>query len=290
MSSQEVKLSVVEFTDGLREVQSQAEGESAVYNDMPTEGKRKCLESLDQTIATLHKIKKDLGDADKRMLDANVVQVLWQGGDNVTFTKEGFVRGFQSMCHPRAVPNIVAVSTQDNFMLDSNKFLKPIRVCFAKFSTEEEACTAMGLKEMIYFDGSHGFNVQFIPPTQPPTTRDNYRRAGKMVARLGEINKELKAIGAVRECGTVPRLGPGFVDNSFFLGLLAKAKAVLASGLSLDHHTYAPLASMRPVETAAVNARIKALYDEECGLLVQLREMQMSGVEFEFQMPSDACK
>jgi hypothetical protein len=69
MPSQEVKLSALKFTDGLHEIQSQAEGESAVYTDMPPEGKRMCLESLDQTIATLHKIKKDLSDADKRMLD-----------------------------------------------------------------------------------------------------------------------------------------------------------------------------------------------------------------------------
>ena len=60
----------------------------------------------------------------------------------------------------------------------------------------------------------------------------------------------------------------------------------MASGLSLDHHTYARLVGMRPVDTAVVNARIKALYDEECGILIQLRELQMSGVEFEFHRTS----
>ena len=143
MPSQDVKLSAVEFTDDLREIKSQVESEAGVYADMPAEGKRKCLESLDQTIATLNKIKKDLGDADKRMLDSNVVQVLWPGDDKVIFTKEGFVKGFQN--RRITVPNIVAVSTQDNFILDSNKFLKPVRMCFFKFSTEEEACTVLGL-------------------------------------------------------------------------------------------------------------------------------------------------
>jgi hypothetical protein len=82
-----------------------------------------------------------------------------------------------------------------------------------------------------------------------------------------------------------------FADRSFFDGLLAKARAILANGHSLDHHTYAPLAGMRPTDTAALKARIKALYDEECGLLIQLREMQMmDGVEFEFQLPFDSYK
>jgi hypothetical protein len=284
MPSQDVKLSAVEFTDDLREIKSQVESEAGVYADMPAEGKRKCLESLDQTIATLNKIKKDLGDADKRMLDSNVVQVLWPGDDKVIFTKEGFVKGFQN--RRITVPNIVAVSTQDNFILDSNKFLKPVRMCFVKFSTEEEACTVLGLKGLNYADERRIFDVQFTPPTQTSTTRDNYRRAGKLVTRLGEIDSGLKDIGAVRECGTVPRLGPGFVDKGFFLDFLVRAKAALASGLSLDHHTYARLVGMRPVDTAVVNARIKALYDEECGILIQLRELQMSGVEFEFHRTS----
>jgi hypothetical protein len=248
-----------------------------------SEWKRRSLESLDQTIATLHKIKNGLGDAEKQVLDPHVVQVLWRGDDRVAFTKEGFLKGFQMLYHH--IPGIVSVSTQDNFTLDPNKCLQPIRECFVRFSTEEEACTAMGLKEMIYHDGSRGFNVQFIPPTQTPGTRDTYCRAGKLLARLREIDRELKQIGAVRECGA-PRLGPGYVDTAVFLELLVKAKAALASGLSVDQHTYAGLASMRPVDTAAVNARIKALYDEECGILIQLRELQMIGVEFEFHRTS----
>ena len=88
MPSQDVKLSAVEFTDDLREIKSQVESEAGVYNDMPAEGKRKCLESLDQTIATLHKIKKGLDDAEKQRPDPHVVQVLWRGDDRVAFTKE----------------------------------------------------------------------------------------------------------------------------------------------------------------------------------------------------------
>jgi hypothetical protein len=47
---------------------------------------------------------------------------------------------------------------------------------------------------------------------------------------------------------------------------------------------------MRPVDTPALQAGIKALYDEECGLLIPLREMQMMDGGFEFQLPFDSYK
>ena len=273
------------FTAPLRELRLQTEA----FTDMPPEGKRKCIESLEQTIATLQRIKQDLTDAE-HPTDLNVAQVLWRDETQVTFTKEGFLKGFQVMHRRSSVLNIVEVYTQDNFIPDANRFLQPVRMCFVKFSTPEEACAAMALEEMIYVDGDRGFNIQFDPPTQTSTARDTYRRAGKMVTRLKEIDQELKGIGSVRDCGTVPRVGPGFADRSFFVGLLVKARAILANGHSLDHHTYAPLAGMRPTDTAALKARIKALYDEECLILIQLREMQMDGVEFEFQLPFDSYK
>ena len=274
-----------DFANDLRSLQSQTGREAELFSDMPPEGKRKCLESLEQTIATLQQIKQDLAEHP----DPNVAQVLWRDDTRVTFTKEGFVKGFQVMHRRTRVPHIVEVYTQDDFIPDADRFLQPVRTCFVRFSTPEEACAAMALEEMIYVDGMRGFNIRFAPPTQAAS--DTYRRAGRMVARLGEIGRELRAVGAVRDCGTVPRLGPAFADKSFFLGLLAKARTILANGQSLDHHTYAPLAGMRPVDTPALQAGIKALYDEECGLLIQLREMQMmDGVEFEFQLPFDSYK
>jgi len=279
-----------DFTNDLRALRSQTEREAELFSNMPPEGKRKCLESLEQTIATLQQIKQDLL-TELPTSDPTVAQVLWRGDTQVTFTKEGFVKGFQVMHRRTRVPGIVEVYTQDDFIPDADRFLQPVRTCFVRFSTPEEACAAMALEEMIYVDGMRGFNIRFIPPTQASAASDTYRRAGRMVARLGEIGRELRAVGAVRDCGTVPRVGPAFADKSFFLGLLAKARTILANGHSLDHHTYAPLAGMRPVDTPALQAGIKALYDEECGLLIQLREMQMmDGVEFEFQLPFDSYK
>ena len=274
------------FADELRSLQSQTGSEAELFSNMPPEGKRKCLESLEQTIATLQQIKQDLLLTELPTSDPNVAQVLWRDDTRVTFTKEGFVKGFQVMHRRTRVPDIVEVYTQDDFIPDADRFLQPVRTCFVRFSTPEEACAAMALEEMIYVDGMRGFNIRFAPPTQS----DTYRRAGRMVARLGEIGRELRAVGAVRDCGTVPRLGPAFADKSFFLGLLAKARTILANGHSLDHHTYAPLAGMRPVDTPALQAGIKALYDEECGLLIQLREMQMMDGGFEFQLPFDSYK
>jgi hypothetical protein len=113
------------------------------------------------------------------------------------------------------------------------------------------------------------------------------RRVGGLIKRLNDIDLELKQIGATREGGSVvPTLSRKFVDKASYASYLEKAKKARAAGFSLDHHSYAPLISMKPVDTALLNAQIKKLYGEECDIIIELREHQLNGLDFDFKHPS----
>jgi len=277
--SQDVK----EFMQDLDGIKSQAMSKSKVYPDLPLEGKRKCLEDLEDTIRTLQKIKKDLKEAADHSPDKNVVQVLWKGPASLTFTRQDVIHSFAAISLP---VQVVSVEFQDNFTLDQNKYLQPLRMCFIKFVAEEDAATALGFQKMhlhVKLDSSSSlFPVEFILPTHSMATYKTLRIIGNSIARLGEIDKELKKIGAVRRHGGMPELGPGFIDKGWYLTKLQEFKRIRAAGGSLDLHSHTPLAGMKPVDSNALKLRIKTLYDEECDILIQLREFQLNGVEFNF--------
>ncbi len=50
-------------------------------------------------------------------------------------------------------------------------------MCFIQFSTEEDACLALGLKDMQVVYKSCGIQVQFIQPAQSLATHKTYRHA-----------------------------------------------------------------------------------------------------------------
>jgi hypothetical protein len=275
-----------EFVRDLTQIQDEAVG----YLDMHPDGKRKCLDHLGHTIQTLKKIENDLLKAsDDELSSTKILQVLWRGHDTVTFTKKGFVDAFQRVWR-QGNPEIQSVEMQDNYKLDAEKHLSPIRMCFVRFSTEEHACNALGMKTLqIKADSPGGgvcMNVEFILPVHSQSRHTLLRRVGGLIKRLHDIDLELKQIGATREGGVVPTLSPKFVDKAWFVSTLEKSKKARAAGFSLDHHSYAPLISMKPVDTALLNAQIKKLYGEECDIIIELREHQLNGLDFNFKHPS----
>jgi hypothetical protein len=287
-----------EFTQDLGEIKCRAMMDNAqLYADLPKECKRKCLDELEQTIQTLQKIKRNLGeggDAESQSSDKkNVVQVLWKSEKSRSFTKQDVINSFQGYGHrpvSHKVPEIISVEFQDNFTLDSKKYLQPLRMCFIKFSTKEEASYALGLNDLIIYvkidssSSSTSFPVQFIQPTQTPATHSTLRCIGTLITRLGEIEKEFKNIGAERRimCG-IPTLKPEFMDKAVYMAKLSAFKATRSSGALLDHNAHGLLISRKPVDTEALQALIQPLYNEECDILIQLRECQISGeVDFEF--------
>jgi hypothetical protein len=293
--NKELGRSAVEFNRNLHDIQARIEDEARAYDEMPHEGKRKCLDTLEETMQTLQKIKQDLTGAEDHTPDTHEVQIILKSGKSkiADFTKEEITAGFLAANHQNRgsyaipIPSILTVTLEDNFQPDANGYLQPIRMCFVGFSSEEEVRMVLGFEVMqishqITNSVRVGHAIQFIQPVQIPEVRKIFRHIGYLVTRLDTVNQELKNIGAIRGEG-IPKLGPEFCDRQTYRGYLERSRAQRTTGASLDHHSYAPLAGMRPVDTTALNASIKALYDEECDILIQLREFQLSGAEFEFK-------
>ncbi len=298
------------FSRDLATLQTRSEDEAHVYKDMSPEGKRKCMDDLENTLQTLQKIKKNLKEADEHSPDKNLVQVVLDKKNKRVFVKEDFEKSFEahnSRHRERAVcrtvrksnpddtpiypPSIKSVVIQDNFKFDDNKYLQPAVMCFIQFSSNEDVDTVLRLKKMdmsIYTDsGCEGAGrVEFIRPTESQATHKTLRIIGKAIARLEEIDEELKKIGAVRVHGGMPELGPEFIDKAWYITKLQECKRLRAVGVSLDHHSHAPLAGRKPVDVEALKRLIKPLYDEECDILIQLREYQLSGLDFNFKHPA----
>lgn len=291
-------LEAQEFAEDLDAIKSRAKANSQSFEDMPLEGKRKCMEDLDDAIETLQRIKKNLKKADDRSPDKHLVQVLWKGHHpSFTFTKRDFEKAFHLInariippSKPLPVPGIKSVVMQDGFRLDDDKYLQSVRLCFIQFSNDEDYSMVLGLEKMdvnVQIQSSiHCINVQFIQPTRSQAMHKTLRIIGNSLFRLGEIDKELKKIGAVKNQAGMPELGPEFIDKAWYLTKLKECKRIRAAGGSLDLHSHAPLAGMKPVDSNALKQLIKKLYDEECDILIQLREYQLNGVDFNFKHPA----
>ena len=291
---------VLEFTRDTGDIiKAQSSSFDDNNNNMPAGGKRKCMDALlEQTITTLKNIKKNFKEAEDRrqaVPDKNLLlQVIWKGHDISILTARDFDEKFSEIGSRRRHPDVdvpryrvESVTMQDNFTLDCNKNLQPTRMCFVKFSTHEDASTALRLKTMsinVKQDTrTTTVHVEFIQPTQSSDTHETFRIIGNSLARLDEIDKELKKIGAERHGSSVmPTLKREFVDKVFYAAEIEKFKA--SSGKSLDQQAHALLYNRQPVDLVHVNTLIKQLYDEECNILVQLREFQLKGVDFNFKL------
>jgi hypothetical protein len=304
MSAKSTNHQVKEFTRDLRKIQVETEDEARVYREMPQEGKQKCLVSLQQTIQTLQKIQKDLKSEASGNPDPTLIQVLWSGNQMVRFTKDGFTKGFEDMNRRvqfgvrlpvTPILSIASVDMKDGYILDSEKFLKATCMCFVKFSTEEDAYMALGIKNVSVrhqptettpgiLGGSHV--VEFVQPAHSQAALAEFKYIGGLLQRLEDINKELTDIGAVRVHGGMPELSTGLIDRAWYLAGLEEFKMARAAGMSLNHHVHGPLAGKKPVDTEALKVHIKRLYDEECDVLIQLREFQLNGTDFNFKHPA----
>jgi hypothetical protein len=304
--------------NNLSKIQSEAIIEAQMYTSMPQNGKKKYMDDLEYTIQTLQKIRENLEDTGDQSLDVkkkNLVQIVF-GKCNAnknnalpTFTKQDVITSFQehfastltttttsflghvafNTAASSSVPIVIITSIefQDNYTLDpKTKQLQPLRMCFIKFFTEEDASFALGLTDMILNvkqgESSSSYPIQFIQPAQTSATHKTFRHIGNLLNRLREIHDEFNNIGAERRMGGIPKLKPEFLDKALYLTSLSAYKFALAAGSSLDTNAYGILISRTPVDTEALQLILKPLYDEECDILIQLREHQINGVDFDF--------
>jgi hypothetical protein len=260
------------------------------YPDMTPELKRRCLDRLVHSLETMRSVESELQRASKEneaAAAAKLVQVMWKGKSSLTFTKEDFAGAFEHVCRGSAIPRIYSVEMQDNFELDSEKHLKPIRMCFIKFLTPEDARRALAHKELtVIISTGSSVQVKFITPLQRQSTHAAFRHVWGLIERLNNVDLELKQLGAMRPNLGTPVLSPLLVDKAWYETMLEKMKRERASGRSLELHCHGTLASLKPVDIASLNAQIKTLYDEECDILLELRERQLHGMKFNFKHPS----
>ncbi len=107
---------------------------------------------------------------------------------------------------------------------------------------------------------------------------------GGLVQRLREIQSELKRMPIItREYNGRPTLSQKYLDRSFFAELVSNSKRARAAGKMLDHHAFVPLKYYKMADTKKLQSRMDALYNEECDVLIRLRELQLDGIEFDFQ-------
>jgi hypothetical protein len=113
--------------------------------------------------------------------------------------------------------------------------------------------------------------------------RATYRMIGGLVSRLRQIEAELKKMGAIREYNSRPTPAKNCLDRSLFAKRVPEWKRARAAGTMLDHHAFAPLKHYKMVDMQKLQSCMDALYNEECDVLIRLREYQLDGIDFEFQ-------
>ena len=65
-----------DFSEDLKRIKTRIQCETHTFDDMPADGKRKCIDDLEHTIQTLQKIKNDLKEAENSSPDRNLLQIL----------------------------------------------------------------------------------------------------------------------------------------------------------------------------------------------------------------------
>lgn len=210
-----------------------------------------------------------------------------QALDPLRLSGSDFVSSFslEKMCNPQLSLKKLLFQVEENYVLKANKQLQQVKEAFLQFQTAEDARFVLGLK-------NHPLQIQlpncklvqtlnFSIPTRDFATRQTLRKMGGLVDRIHLINKELEVLGAVR-CEGIPRPSERFVDRIQYEALMNQWKCSRERGVSLDSTAYTILRTKKAVDLQQLHQSITQLYDEECDALIQLREFQLSGWDFEF--------
>lgn len=282
-----------EFKEQLRVVEGEMTGKAREYPGMSPEARRECQERLDKTVRTLVKIQKDLREVDMKEADAGgrVVQVLgMRAGCEAKASHFGYsfsvaagkskTRHFLEKAY---VPDGLTLTKELNYTVNAGWVLPgAVDEWFITFSREEDACYALGMKELTLHCENACFTVKFVKPEQDAGVRATFRKIGPLVERVKAIERELKLMAVVWEGDGYKPDSKVYLDKSWFVTSIAGMKRAREAGQSIDRHAYGPLKGRKPVDMAKMQAQIKKLYDEECDCLITLREFQVNGVEFDF--------
>ena len=207
--------SVDEFQTSLDELKAKytatTTAESSNESNLTPESKRHCMQNLDETIETLIKIKKNLKEA-KLGNPVNVVQVIGLERLAKPLTTSQFQKCLDEIAcrysrdaRQESDFRVKSLKTEENFNLDNEMKMKRNNEYFIEFESEEQALTAVGIGDMqLSVDnggGRSGVPIKYVFPTRTSAIRAAYRAIGNLINRLGEVDKQLKALGAIPGSG-----------------------------------------------------------------------------------------
>ena len=284
------------FQQQLAEAELTLAQNTAAFPDLSPRSQEACKTRLQQALALMHKLQADLdgcggggGDGGGHGGGGEVQITGLRDFDVNRIVLGDFRSSFErTKWSPERFTFDVELN-RDMDALKRNLICKesipaPVMQVFLTFSRTSDADHVLGMGELLLsFPGSRcGSNIKFIKPTHDSATRAAWREIATLLERIKAIEYELLAMGAVREYG-MPKPDPKkYFDKSWFVTNLPDAKRLRASGASLDSNHYAALKTLTPIDAGAVQARMTALYNEECDALLVLRQYQLSDKGFDF--------
>lgn len=276
------------FNEQLREVEKQARSDAKDCREMSPEARKACQARVDETLAALMKIRKDLKQADVHEGgDARTVQVLGLRSDwgvKASDFQISFEKAAQRERMRAFIPDVVSLTLEHNYVMDKGCKVLPgvMENWYITFGREKDACYALALKDFMLCYRGDGRPVKFAKPTQSSATRATFRKIGRLVERVRAIREQLETMGAVWDGDKYKPDDRKYMDKSWFAAEFAGMKRAREAGQSIDRNVYGALKYRKPVDTDEFLAQCRNLYDEECDCLISLREFQVNGVEFDF--------
>ena len=304
--------SVNEFNQQLKDTEDQMVEISREYPDLSPEDKTRCLERVEQAVSVLKRIKRDFQKDMSR--HTNVLQIIGLDSESIVLaTARNFENSFKEAVliervtagryvvherYERETPERLVIVRETNYTPDHTGKLKKTDDIFVQFHNDADMDYAFGRKELNLKVPSgerplqtasgcviNQCRVKFATPLYNASKRKTFREIGALVESLNAIEEEYKTMGAERLNGSKPELAPGrFIDRAWLLHneMMPKWKRMRSSGLALDTTAFAALRRGKIVDMRACQARIDALYNDECDILIKLREFQLDGFEFDY--------
>jgi hypothetical protein len=238
---------------------------------------------LSDTIQGLVKIQEGLEELDAPWFDECIVQIIGLIAEKMSPTN--FMDAYAGWCreYKGAFPRIknVQINVELNTLPGPDKWLQSSTQVFAVFDTNTEAEFVLStVKEFkSVFPGN---SLKFQRPAFTSAEREEYRKIAKNIARVQEIEKELKSIGVRKGHDGVLELDPKYVDNAVYEEKLRVMKRARSSGLSIDREGYHYLALHEPADLQKLQKRVADLYDAQCDARIFVRERQLRGMAFRF--------
>lgn len=203
--------------------------------------------------------------------DACTLQVI---GFSDYVQPEVFQEQFKTFALQKGIPapTVVSVYIEDKYPSSKEMFIE--------FKSEAEAGYVLWLPRFsMSVTGQGSRFVEFRKPLQNNATRVAARKYRKLQKRDYEIQNEYRAIGAVRShTGEKPQLPSHFVNKAFFMELLPSLERKRKAGWAFNMHDLAYLKTTQLKDTDKLNARIDALYKEECYIWLKMRKYELAGL------------